>query len=88
MTVLVWQAADKYGGPLAERWFKDPADGHKLVSWESYIWKSLSAAQEGGLETIRAVSSFADGAERTLCVRDRSTWTRLCSLDVLDQVLT
>ena len=47
VTVLVWQAADKCGGPWAERWFKDPADGHKLVSWESYIWKSLSAAQEG-----------------------------------------
>lgn len=26
--------------------FKDPTGGHKLVTWESYIWKSLSAAQK------------------------------------------
>lgn len=42
----------------------------------------------GWLEMFRAVLSSADGAERTLCVRDISTWARLCSLDPLDQVLT
>lgn len=26
---------------------KDSADGHKLVSWEGCIWKSLAAGQEG-----------------------------------------
>jgi len=47
VTVLVWQGADRSGGPWAEGWFKDPADDHKFVSWGSYIWKSLSAAREG-----------------------------------------
>lgn len=44
--------------------------------------------RSGWLEVFRTICFSAAWAERTLCVRDRSTWARLCSLDLLDQVLT
>lgn len=53
VTVLLWQAADKCGGPWAQGCFKDLTDGHRLATWESCIWKSLCAAQEwvaGGVQ--------------------------------------
>lgn len=84
MAVLVWQTADKCVGPWAEGWFKDSADGHQLVSFESCIWKNLSAAQEGVAGDVQGCLF----AERIFCARHRSTWACSCSLDMLDQVFT
>lgn len=47
VTVLVGQAADKCWGPWAEGCLKNhPTGGHRVITWESCIWRGLSAAQE------------------------------------------
>lgn len=47
VTVLVGQAAGECWGPWAEGCLKDhPTHGHRVLTWESYIWRGPSAAQE------------------------------------------
>lgn len=68
VTVLVGQAADKRWGPWAEGCLKDPTDGHRLVTWESYIWRGLSAAQKwlpGGVQDNLFLSCL--GRKDSLC---------------------